>query len=121
MKRILFYTALSLLTLAACTNYEQEVISPKIDLGVKSTSTAIKSIIQTENTVTAVLETTVGAKYAIQVIPFGSDQPIKKEGFTATESLTTKYLNLSDLPKKGYDFIFIDVDGKEVKYPLTIK
>jgi hypothetical protein len=121
MKRILFYTALSLLTLAACTNYEQEVISPKIDLGVKSTSTAIKSIKQTENTVSVVLETTPGAKYSIQVIPFGSEIPAKKEGFTATESLTTKYLNLSELPKRDYDFIFIDVDGKEVKYPLTIK
>ena len=120
MKRILFYTALSFLTLAACTNYEQEVIAP-INLGVKSTSTAIKSINQTENTVTAVLETTPGAKYSIQIIPFGSEQPVKKEGFTATESQTTKYLNLSELPKKDYDFIFIDVDGKEVKYPLTIK
>lgn len=121
MKRILFYTALSLLTFAACTNYEQEVIAPQIDLGVKSTSTAIKSIKQTENTVTAVLETTPGAKYAIQIIPFGSEQPVQKEKFTATESQTTKYLNLSELPKKDYDFIFIDVDGKEVKYPLTIK
>ena len=121
MKRILFYTALSLLALAACTNYEQEVIAPQIDLGVKSTSTSIKSIKQTENTVTAVFETTVGSKYAIQVIPFGSEQPVKKEKFTATESLTTKNLDLSDLPKRDYDFIFIDVDGKEAKYPLTIK
>lgn len=121
MKQLLFYTALSLLTLAACTNYEQEVITPQINLGVKSTSTAINSIKQTENTVTAVLETTPGSKYSIQIIPFGSEIPAKKEGFTATELLTTKYLNLSELPKRGYDFIFIDIDGKEVKYPLTIK
>lgn len=92
-----------------------------IDLGVKSASTGIKSIIQSGNIVTAEFQTTVGAKYSVQIVPFGKTEPIKKEGFTATDTLTKKVLNLSELPKKDYDLIFIDIEGKEIKYPVIIK
>ena len=92
-----------------------------IDLGTTSTSTAIKSIAQKGNIVTAEFETTVGSKYSVQIIPFGSETPSKKEGFTATESVTTKVYDLSDLTKKDYDLVFIDISGKEVKYPIVIK
>ena len=94
---------------------------PKIDLGTKSTSTAIKSIVQTDNTVVAQFETTVGAKYAVQIVPFGSEEPVKNYSFTATDNATTKTYDLSGLVRSDYDLIFIDVDGKEVKYPLVIK
>jgi PBP1b-binding outer membrane lipoprotein LpoB len=94
---------------------------PKIDLGTKSTSTAIKSIVQTDNTVVAQFETTVGAKYAVQIVPFGSEEPVKNYSFTATDDVTTKTYDLSGLVRSDYDLIFIDVDGKEVKYPLVIK
>jgi PBP1b-binding outer membrane lipoprotein LpoB len=94
---------------------------PKIDLGTKSTSTAIKSIVQTDNTVVAQFETTVGAKYAVQIVPFGSEEPVKNYSFTATDDATTKTYDLSGLVRSDYDLIFIDVDGKEVKYPLVIK
>jgi len=56
-----------------------------------------------------------------QIIPFGSEIPSKKEGFTATESITKKVYNLSELSKKDYDLVFIDISGKEVKYPIVIK
>ena len=92
-----------------------------IDLGNQSTSTAIKSIAQKGNIVTAEFETTVGSKYSVQIIPFGSEIPSKKEGFTATESVTTKVYDLSDLTKKDYDLVFIDISCKEVKYPIVIK
>lgn len=92
-----------------------------IDLGTTSTSTAIKSIAQTGNIVTAEFETTIGAKYSVQIIPFGSEIPSKKEGFTATESVTKKVYDLSELTKKDYDLVFIDISGKEVKYPIVIK
>ena len=92
-----------------------------IDLGSTSTSTAIKSITQTGNIVTAEFETTVGAKYSVQIIPFGGETPSKKEGFTATEGITKKVYDLSDLTKKDYDLVFIDISGKEVKYPIVIK
>ena len=52
---------------------------------------------------------------------FGSEEPVKKDAFTATDDITTKTYDLSTLPKKDYDLLFIDVDGKEVKFPLVIK
>jgi hypothetical protein len=117
MKKLLLITVIFL---TACTKIATPP-TPVIDLGTKSTSTTIKSISQTGKVVTAEFETTVGAKYSVQIIPFGSEQPVKKEGFTATETTTRKVYNLSDLVKKDYDLIFIDVSGKEVKYPLIIK
>jgi len=117
MKKVLLTMVIFL---AACTKIATPP-SPVVDLGVKSTSTAIKSISQTGNIVTAEFETTVGSKYSVQIIPFGSEEPARKEGFTATETVTRKIYNLSDLAKKDYDLIFIDINGKEVKYPLIIK
>ena len=113
--------ALSLIVLvASCTKVDLPQPAP-IDLGVKSTSTAIKSINQSGNIVTANFETTIGSKYSVQIVPFGSEEPIKKEGFTANGTTTQKTYDLSGLPKKYYDLIFIDIDGKEVKYPIIIK
>ena len=112
-----------IVALGSCrkSDYIPTIKPNKIDLGTKSTSTAIKSIMQTDNTVVAQFETTVGAKYSVQIIPFGSEEPVKKEGFTANDDITTKTYDLSTLPKRDYDLLFIDVEGKEVKYPLTIK
>jgi hypothetical protein len=113
-------TLIMVMFLAACTKID--LPAPQvIDLGVQSQSTGIKSIIQVNNTVTAVFETTPGAKYSVQVIPFGSDKPSFKEGFTASETTTQKIYNLSTLSKSDYDLIFIDISGKEVKYPIIIK
>jgi hypothetical protein len=117
MKKLLLITVIFL---TACTKVVTPP-NPAIDLGVKSTSTGIKSINQTGNIVTAIFETTIGSKYSVQIIPFGSEEPVKKEGFIATETTTQKVYNLSDLVRKDYDLIFIDINGKEVKYPLIIK
>ena len=108
---------------ASCrkSDYVPTIKPNKIDLGTKSTSTGIKTITQTGNIVVAQFETTVGAKYSVQIIPFGSEEPVKKEGFTANDDITTKTYDLSTLPKKDYDLLFIDVEGKEVKFPLIIK
>jgi hypothetical protein len=113
-------TLIMVMFLAACTKITptpQQVI----DLGVQSQATGIKSIVQTNNTVTAVFETTPGSKYSVQVIPFGSDKPSFKEGFTASDATTQKTYNLSYLTKSDYDLIFIDISGKEVKFPIIIK
>ena len=117
MKKLIL---ISVLFLAACTKVD--VPAPKsIDLGVVSTSTSIKSISQTGNIVTAEFETTVGSKYSVQIVPFGSDEPVKKDGFTANDVVTKKVYDLSGLSKKDYNLIFIDISGKETKYPLIIK
>ena len=108
------------LVVYACTKIDIPAPEP-INLGVKSEATAIKSITQSGNVVTAEFETTVGAKYSVQVVPFGKEEPVKKEGFTATETLTKKVYDLSSLNKQDYDLIFIDINGKEVKHPIIIK
>ena len=113
-------TLIMVMFLAACTKIAP-VPQPTIDLGVQSQATGIKSIVQTNNTVTAVFETTPGAKYSVQVIPFGSEKPAFKEGFTANDATTQKIYNLSTLTKSDYDLIFIDISGKEIKYPIVIK
>lgn len=120
VSKILGLTILTTLVIGSCTKYD-DFEPAKIDLGVKSLSTAIKSITQEDKTVKVVLETTPGAKYSIQIVPFGKEEPVKKEGFTATDVITQKTYDLTGLSKNYYDFIVIDVDGKEVKYPLTIK
>jgi hypothetical protein len=71
--------------------------------------------------VTAEFETTPGSKYSVQIVPFGSEEPVKKDGFTAENVLTKKVYDLSSLKRMDYDLIFIDISGKEVKYPLIIK
>ena len=113
-------TLIMVMFLTACTKIDVPR-TPTIDLGVQSQATGIKSITQTNNTVTAVFETTPGAKYSVQVIPFGSDKPAFKEGFTASDATTQKIYNLSTLTKSDYDLIFIDISGKEIKYPIVIK
>jgi len=119
MKKLLLTTVIFL---TACTKVAQPPTpSSAIDLGVKAQSTAIKSINQVGNVVTAEFETTIGSKYSVQILPFGSDQPVKKEGFTANEATTVRVYNLSGLTKMDYDLIFIDISGKEVKHPLIIK
>lgn len=112
-----------LVTLLAlsCRKVDVPVMMNTIDLGKASTATSIKSIGQAGNVVTAEFVTTPGAKYSVQVIPFGKDESVRTEGFTATDTLTKKVYDLSALPKKDYDLIFIDIAGKEVKYPIIIK
>lgn len=104
----------------SCTKIELEEPQP-INLGVQSTSTSIKSITQSGNIVTAEFATTIGAKYSVLIVPFGKEDPVKKEGFTATEEITKKVFDLKQLAKQDYDLIFIDINGKEVKHPIIIK
>ena len=108
------------LAITACRKVEVAP-TPTINLGVQSQSTNIKSISQVNNIVTAEFETTVGAKYSVQIVPFGSDEPIKKDGFTADNVVTKKVYDLSSLKRMDYDLIFIDISGKEIKYPLIVK
>jgi cellulose biosynthesis protein BcsQ len=114
-------TLIMVMFLAACTKIAPAPQSATIDLGVQSQSTSIKSVVQINNTITAVFETTPGSKYSVQVVPFGSEKPSFKEGFTASDATTQKIYNLSTLTKRDYDLIFIDISGNEVKYPIIIK
>jgi len=113
-------TLIMVMFLAACTKIATPP-TPTIDLGVVSQTTSIKSISQSGNVVTAEFETTPGSKYSVQIVPFGDEEPAKKDGFTADNTITKKVYDLSSLKRMDYDLIFIDISGKEVKYPLIIK
>lgn len=116
----IYLMIISLFIIYACSKIELPEPAP-INLGALSLSTNIKSINQTGNVVTAEFNTTIGAKYSVYIVPFGKEQPVKKEGFTATDSITKKVYNLTDLNKQDYDLIFMDINGKEIKYPIIIK
>lgn len=94
-----------------------------IDLGVKSTTTAINKITPalTTGNITVEFATTPGAKYSVQVVPFGSEESSKVFGFTAENNITIKNYNLSDLNNGDYTLVFIDVKGTESKNFITIK
>jgi hypothetical protein len=120
MRKSLFVLGvLSLLTIG-CTYEEFEPYKP-IDLGEISTTTNIKSVNQVGNVITVVFETTIGSKYSVQIIPFGEETPIQKEGFIATETITEKVYDLNEESKRDYDLTFMDISGKEVKFPIVIK
>ena len=116
MKKLILTTVIFL---AACTKTVTTL--PVIDLGVKSTSTAITSITQENSLITVEFAVTPGAKYSVQIVPFTSLTPVFTEGFTANSNSVVKIYNLSKVPKNDYNLIFIDISGKEVKYPLIIK
>lgn len=107
------------LVMYSCTDPFIEETS--IDLGQLSTSTTIKSVTVSDNIVHIVFNTTIGAKYSVQIFPFGSEEPIKKEGFTAMNETTEKTYDLSNEKKGYYDLLFIDISGKEIKYPIIVK
>jgi hypothetical protein len=120
MKKKIIVLGVLLLLIGSCSKPDIKEYNP-INLGTVSTTTLIKSVNQTNNVVTVVFETTVGSKYSIQITPFGSEIPVKKEGFTATDVITQRVYDLSDLSKKDYDLTFMDIYGKEVKHPIVVK
>ena len=118
MKKLILITVIFL---TACTKVVDTPTPATLDLGVKSTSTAIKSVVQTNNIITVEFDVTQGAKYSVQVTPFNSSTPAFTEGFTAVSNSAVKIYNLSKIPKNDYNLIFIDISGREVKYPIIIK
>lgn len=123
-KTILKLLGLSFLTVLLATSCRKTFETPSvIDLGVKSTSTAINKVIPalTTGNITVEFATTPGAKYSVQIVPFGSEDPSKVFGFTAENNTTVKNYNLSDLNNGDYTLILIDVKGTETKSFITIK
>lgn len=90
-----------------------------IDLGKVSNTTLIKSVSKSGNIVTVDYQVTVGSKYSVQIIPFGSEEPAIKQGFTADAEVVTKAYDLSSLKKMDYDLVLTDIKGVEIKYPIT--
>ena len=114
------YLAIVVATIA-CTKTVNTPTPAAIDLGVKSTSTAISGVTQQNSIITAEFTVTQGSKYSVQMIPFNSFTPVFTEGFTANSNSVTKVYNVSKILKSDYNLVLIDVSGKEVKYPIIIK
>jgi uncharacterized membrane protein len=118
MKKITLLIVLCLIFVFACQ--EIEVLDRKIELGTESANTAITSIQTVGKSTTIVANTTVGAKYSIQIYKFGNTESVKTVGFTATEAATIKTINLDTLSKGMYDLVLVDIAGNTVKKPLII-
>jgi hypothetical protein len=111
---------LTTLVLLSCTKVD--LPTPVINLGVVPTSTNINKVTPlTTGTITAEFAVTKEAKYSVQIVPFGEEDPVKTFGFTADANVVTKNYDLSSLPNGDYTLIFIDVVGKEIKQQITIK
>lgn len=113
-----FIYILFILFLVSCE--EIQVIDQPINLGATATGTDIKSIVVINKSTTIVANTTIGAKYSIQVYAFGKAEPVKTVGFTADSEATIKTINLSELPVGMYDLHLIDISGTIIKKPLIL-
>lgn len=120
MKKTIIIIGVILLLVSGCEKPRIIQYQP-INLGTISKTTGIKSVSQTDNVITVVFETTIGSKYSVQITPFGEDTPVIKEGFTAVDNTTQKVYDLSRQSKRDYDLTFIDIMGKEIKYPIVVK
>jgi hypothetical protein len=109
---------LMIVLLFACTKVD--LPTPQgIDLGRESTSTSIKNVSKVDNIITVDYQVTVGSKYSVQIIPFGSEEAVLKQGFTADAIIVTRSYDLSSLKKMDYDLVLTDIKGTEIKYPIT--
>ena len=117
MKNAFIYI-LFILFLVSCEDIQ--VVDQPINLGATATGTDITSIVVVNKSTTIIANTTVGAKYSIQIYPFGSAEPIKTIGFTATSGATIKTINLNELPVGMYDLHLIDISGTIIKKPLIL-
>jgi hypothetical protein len=109
---------LLILMLAACQDIE--VLEKEVNLGTAPSATDISSLVVDGKQATIVANTVVGAKYSIQVYKFGSTEPLKTVGFTATSVATIKSIQLDTISRGLYDLTLTDVSGVTIKKPLII-
>lgn len=107
-----------IVVLAACQDLE--TLEKETSLGSNPESTDITSLVVESKQATIVANTTVGAKYSIQVYKFGSTEPLKTVGFTASSVATIKTIQLDTLSRGLYDLTLTDVSGVTIKKPLII-
>jgi hypothetical protein len=104
--------------LAACQDIEQ--LEKEVSLGEMPVATDIKSLSVEGKQATIVANTTIGARYSIQIQSFGKTEPLKTVGFTASSVATIKTIQLDTLSRGLYDLTLTDVSGVTIKKPLII-
>lgn len=120
MKQLTLICVFAIFILTGCRKVDVPQLTG-VDLGKVPASTSISNLTQNGNTITAEFTVTEGAKYSVQITPFGSDKATKVDGFTAGGDKVIKTYDFSNLKKMDYDLILIDIDGKETKRPIIIK
>lgn len=117
MKRIFIF--LFIVGLLGC-NEPQIVIEEPIGLGANPELNAIISYKFVEKTAYIKANTTIGAKYSLQLHDISAKEPLKTKGFTATEQESTLVIDLSSVPRGIYDLTLTDVSGNTSKLPINI-
>ena len=116
MKKIIVFVLIVML--AACQDIE--TLEKEVSLGTAPNATDITSLVVEGKQATIVANTVVGAKYSVQIFKFGSTEPFKTVGFTATSVATIKSIQLDTISRGLYDLTLTDVSGVTIKKPLII-
>jgi hypothetical protein len=116
MKKLLL---IALVVLAGCRKID---ITPTIDLGVQSKSTAITKVypIISNGKITVEMNLTSGAKYSLQVTDL-LDNNLKTFGFVADNNIYSRTIDLTDLKNGDYNLVLLDISGNEFKTNIIIK
>lgn len=117
MKRIFIF--LFIVGVLGC-NEPQIVLEEPIGLGANPELNAIISYKFVEKTAYIKANTTIGAKYSLQLHDISAKEPLKTKGFTATEQESTLVIDLSSVPRGIYDLTLTDVSGNTSKLPINI-
>jgi len=115
MKRLI--VLLFLLFVISCE--EIKVVEQPINLGAESKVMVVNSAVVKNNVLEVSIATTPGAKYLIEVYRFGGNEPVKKLGFTADETISNKSIQMDTLKKGLYDLKVINISGEEIKRPIN--
>jgi hypothetical protein len=118
MKKILLITVI---LLTSCTKVVP-TLPYTVDLGRQAQTTAITKVfpIVSNGNITITMKVTPEAKYSLQVTDLLEDE-IKSFGFTASDTIYIKTLDLTSLKSGDYNLTLIDISGKESKQNLIIK
>lgn len=112
---------LLILLVIACTKIAPGPMPVVIDLGKESAAVKFVSAPVVNNgTVTFSLQTTIGAKYSVQVVDIRGDVKVK-QGILADSDLEVITLPLDKVDIGAYDLIILDVKGAEIKQPIIKK
>ncbi len=108
-----------LVVFASCTDPQIVIIEP-ISLGSKPENNALVSYSVINRTAYIKANTTIGAKYSLQLTKLGKSEPAKAQGFTAIEEQSNLIVNFDNTEAGIYDLILIDTEGNVSKLPINI-
>lgn len=109
-----------IIILIACTKHIDAPVQ-SFDLGVKSSSINFTSLpIVNNGTVTFSVHVTPGARYSIQITDLSGDIKVK-QGLLANDTIHKVSLPLDKIGVGIYDVTVMDIQGNEIKQPITKK